>query len=1108
MPLHLESRFNLNAKLFVCTALLCAISPMHAADLLDLTPSARISVWQNGVRSMLFGAQTQFSAGQVELDWDEERDIQEVDVRIAPGKSGIESVEYWFKNWPYDAPQMPSMEDPVDDPWQGVWLKAEIDEKCEKQECHLTFKALREAENKRAHYLPGTVYRRTLKLRITGRNGSLLESVRTFSNTIEEHVRLSIQPAALEKQGTSLSGWISVYNGKITSIRPVGFVKSDSFRQSTNQFSFLTRSNKSFDVEVIAAKPQLPGSNDDTVVTWHAVRKSDSKDLTFSFKVADLERGPILMPALGARVTGPHAAFQMPAKQTIRERIRREPEQTIERARKEIPALDAVQREWGGPLYMPLAADSSWQKFAFELGGNIYLSKDGLKAKPDEKQRMNWPGDRLTWRIFTGAEASKPIDQTPTLKPAQGFLPIAEQRWTKDNFAWSEEAFATPLRGPLSPQDPGHSEKTPAALLLRVTVENQSQLHRNAVFWMAPDSDGPLRVSGHRVFSGEVLRATLDGFGELTRLPNTEQLAVRLSSDLAPGEKHSFVFKLPALTDLSSEEVDQLDALDYDSQKDRVTKYWSELIEKGARFSVPEPAFDTFLRSTIAHIHITATKDPATGLVFLPAASYIYDVYENESCYQLLLLDTLGQHSEAANALDAMLTLQGSKNFPGAHEGSYAGVFHGVRTSDTVDYTANGYGLDHGTVLWTLGQHYLYTRDREWFAKSWPHMRKAIDWIESQRATTKRIENGSSVSEYGLLPASKLEDNNDWANWFSINAFAWAGMDLSARALAELKYPEARAVRQAADNYRRDLREAVLRATRRAPVVRLQNGTYQPYVPTVSGRRFRLFGPAQMNYYARYGDSTLKPLLRLGADRDTLCGTVLLLILGVFEPNEPIADWILNDWEDNETLSSGMGMNIHGMTDDRFWFSQGGMVFQANLINPIPVYLKRHEASAAIRNLYNDFVSCLYPDASQFTEEYHQWTHGSGPFYKSPDEARFVNRVRDTLVLEDGETLWLAPGAPRRWISSAAGIQVKNLATFFGPLSYTLHAGRRPKTVEAHVEIPQRNPAKKTWLVVRTPLHEIKTVQLNGKRWDRVDRSLEAVDLTGVESPADLSITY
>jgi hypothetical protein len=421
----------------------------------------------------------------------------------------------------------------------------------------------------------------------------------------------------------------------------------------------------------------------------------------------------------------------------------------------------------------------------------------------------------------------------------------------------------------------------------------------------------------------------------------------------------------------------------------------------------------------------------------------------------------------------------------------------------------SGYGLDHGTVLWALAQHYLYTRDRAWLEHARPHMEKAIDWVVEQRKATKLTDvRGEKVREYGLLPAGQLEDNSDWAHWFVINAYAWAGMARTADALADVGNPEAARVRTEADDYLRDIRDDLRRAIEAAPVVRMQDGTYEPYVPVVPTRRLRIFGPARRDYYQRYGKPDVNPLLRLAADRDTLCGPVLLLFLGVFDVNEPVAKWILNDWEDNETLSSGMGMNVHGMTDDRYWFSQGGMVFQANLVNPIPVYLRRHEVSAAIRTLYNDFVSCFYPDVNVFTEEYHQWGHGSGPFYKTPDEARFVHRVRDMLVLEEGDTLWLAAGAPRRWVMAKDGIRVDKVQTFFGPVSYSLHAGAQAGVIEGEVTLPSRQAPKKAWLVVRTPSSRIESVTVNGKAWNRVDSRLEAVELPASTDPLKIQVHY
>ena len=48
---------------------------------------------------------------------------------------------------------------------------------------------------------------------------------------------------------------------------------------------------------------------------------------------------------------------------------------------------------------------------------------------------------------------------------------------------------------------------------------------------------------------------------------------------------------------------------------------------------------------------------------------------------------------------------------------------------------------------------------------------------------------------------------------------------------------------QEAAAYTADLRDAVLRASRLAPVIRLRDNTYIPYLPTRPYQRIRLFGP-------------------------------------------------------------------------------------------------------------------------------------------------------------------------------------------------------------------------------------------------------------------------
>lgn len=1102
--------------------LLASGSLVHAADLFDLAAAGRMTSWTGSEIKRLTSIEQAKGLRDLGFEWDEERDIQEIRVAYSGAAPRGATVEYWFRNWPYEPPKMPSFEDPMDDPWQGKWLKAAVSESCADAACRYTFEPLTQAENEKSKNLPGVLYRRTLKVRVV--YTQLVQEIRSMqvysgSEEIPLQVRVELALGDVPAAGWTVSA--SAYNGRITSTSPWQFGAADKATGRKSWSFHPGDSPKGLLLDMAAAKPNLPGSHDATVVTIHAKRKDAAGETnrSFSFATDDLRAGPIELPAMQARVVGvssPGNSARPKNTQTrVRQRIPLEPEQTYERARREIPPLDPWNREGGERVYLPLAPDSSWQKFAFEYGGDVFVSKTGIKAKGRELQRLGWEGDKITWRIGTGATPYYREDHQVIVRKLDDYLPIVTQTWKRDGVQYSEEAYATLLRGELAPENQGRDEETPAILMLKLSARNESASASHGDVWISADAAGTLTVNGKAVSGNGKLAAYLAAVdGEQVAaadIPGSGPPArgIHVSFDLPARGEHSVVLKIPCVSDLTAADAADLDRLDYAAERARTIAYWKKIVGDASRFTVPEPKFNLLAKSVVAQIHISTTKDPKTGLYMVPAASYGYDVFENESCYQVLLLDTLGQFDTAAQYLETLMRLQGSKNFPGMQTGSFDGVFHGAKINDTYDYTAHGYGLDHGTVLWTLAQHYFYSRDRQWLEHARPHLQRAIDWIEKQRSATKLTEpDGSRVREYGLLPASQLEDNADWAHWFSINAFAWAGMQRTAEALKEIGNPEGEKIQQQAEAFRSDLRAAILRAVENAPVVRMQDGTYQPYVPVLPTRRFRLFGPIRADYYARYGHPEMKPLMRLGADRDTLCGAVVLLLLGVFSPDEPIADWILNDWEDNETLSSGMGLNIHGMTEDRYWFSQGGMVFQANLVNPIQTYLLRHEAPAAIRNLYNDFVACLYPEVNIFTEEFHQWHHGSGPFYKISDEARFANRVRDALVFEDKDTLWLAPGVPRRWLASKEGISVRDVQTFFGPVSYSLHAAEKAAVVEGTIELSTRTPAKKAWLVARVPQGKIASVKINGTSWTRIDRRSEAIELPQNRGRLQVEIRY
>ncbi len=1146
---NMEQVTDMNTFAFTIVASAAGVLLVNAApramagegSYLNLADFGRLVAWtgagQDQVRELRALDELPPAANAVGVVWDDPRDVREVRVRFA-GDDVPEGIraEYWFLTWPPPPPKMPVMEDKIDDLWRGKWLTARTLSAARRGTCVLTFEPLNEQENPNARHLPGLTYRRTLKIRLPIPQGSPgVESLEVFSDSTVKPLSVRIEFGCGQEPAARWSGRIEIYNGTIVSVKPWNFADGDVF-ESPGSFKNVRTGDqpKGIIADLLASDPAPAGSNDMTVVTVRAEARVEGETLprTFSFNTLDLNRGPIYVPDRHAYVTraddpkhfNPDA---FAGSDKIRDRIPAEPEQTFQRASSEIPPQDPWVRQHGDMVYLPLAADASWQKFAVRYDGNIFISKHGTKAFGSELKRLQWKDDTIQFRIGTGSKPYFREDHKASMSVAEECLPITINRWESDGLRYEQEAFATLLQGPLDPNDPARSEQTPAVLMLQLRAHNPSREPRRACFWFKIEPDENLEVSASRIhatanekgaYDRPILRAVVlppdDGEMTAARIgasaAGTEN-AVTCEYAAPAGATRTLFVHIPFVSDVTGGDADKLQALDYGRQRQRVADYWRGLVESTTRFATPEPEFNHLARFVVPHIHISTTKDPASGLYMVPAASLGYRVFANEACFQAMLLDALGDTDTAGEYLQTFVELQGTRSFPGNYVEPHDGVYHGAKVSDEYDYTASDYNLDHGTVLWSLARHYFYTGDRAWLQRTLPSMFKAVEWIERQRAGTRKTDvHGQRVPEYGLLPAGHLEDNDDWGYWFSINAYCVAGMIEMARAMADIGHPEARRISGQAEAYRKDLRSAVVRTAELAPVVRMRDGTYSPYVPTRARQRFRQFGPLQGQFYSRYNPPAgVLPCFRLSGTREVLYGPMILLDLEILDPDDVVADWILDDWEDNLTLSGEGGFNVHGFTDEKLWFSQGGMVWQSNLQNPVLAYLKRHEVPAAIRNLYNNFVACLYPEVNTLTEEYRMWGRASGPFYKSPDEARFVNRLRDVLVLESDEDLWLASGTPRRWLASKDGIRVDRVNSYFGPVAFTLHAGAEPNTVVAHVDPPARANPKNLWLYARLPGKKtITRVEINGKDWTDIDPSAERIRLPQTGEPLDIVIRY
>ena len=135
---------------------------------LDIAPFGTLSSWGDGKEPR--PASVASPGRDLGIEWRDERDVHEVRVQFAGPVPPNLRLQYWFNTWPSSPPEMPNVEDPVDDRWQGEWLTAAIDQDCRAGECRYTFQPLAKGENRLAGNLPDVRYRRTLKVRLAIRH--------------------------------------------------------------------------------------------------------------------------------------------------------------------------------------------------------------------------------------------------------------------------------------------------------------------------------------------------------------------------------------------------------------------------------------------------------------------------------------------------------------------------------------------------------------------------------------------------------------------------------------------------------------------------------------------------------------------------------------------------------------------------------------------------------------------------------------------------------------------------------------------------------------------------------------------------------------------------
>ena len=494
------------------------------------------------------------------------------------------------------------------------------------------------------------------------------------------------------------------------------------------------------------------------------------------------------------------------------------------------------------------------------------------------------------------------------------------------------------------------------------------------------------------------------------------------------------------------------------------------------------PQLDALHRSHLTHVQISDPAMPgAPELVNTSVGTSTYSNCGNESCMINQELDQRGLTDDARRRLEVWVRYQGSEPLSGRFS-DHKGVLHGAGGFSF----AASYNQNHGWILWRLAEHAQYTRDRAWFDHVSPALVEACDWVFRQRRQTMQNLPHSRGWERGFLPAGALEDVQEYRYWLTTNTMIWRGVDAAASTLESFGHPEAARIRREADDYRADLRRGFETMRQHSPLVRLRNGVWVPYYPGQLYRRGR----------------------DIGWIRETLEGSIYLLISGLYEPGSREAQWILDDYQDNRYMSPPYGYAI--VDEDNAWFSRGGFSIQPNLLGGLIPYLDRDEPEVYIWMFFNAWAACYREEINAMVEHpYPELGYSNTAHPKTSDEANAVMWLRYMFVYGNRDGLFLGRAIPRDWFTQDRPTGVENVQTRWGQASVMYSAGENSNTIRARVDLKLANRPPKVLLRFRhSEKKPIAGVTINGREHKDFDAAKQDVDLKGLEGPLEIIVRF
>jgi hypothetical protein len=464
------------------------------------------------------------------------------------------------------------------------------------------------------------------------------------------------------------------------------------------------------------------------------------------------------------------------------------------------------------------------------------------------------------------------------------------------------------------------------------------------------------------------------------------------SFDLDANDTKQFNFITPSVRKDKNISLEKIKSVNFDEELKNLTVYWNNMIPM--KLSLPDKRFQDCFYSCLYYILLCMD-----GYDLHPGPYHYREFTLHDSVGLAAALERVGLSETVSKALPYF------KFNKGKDEGYLDGL---------------------GGNIYTLYEHYLFTRDKEFLKAAYPQIKDLAYYIHQIREP-QLIEALNNTALYGLLPAACSQDNFKYPSHLYVDNW-WSLVGLKCAYEAAIVLGEKEDAEFFNEEYK-NFRSCILKSIDKA--MSQNNFDYMPGFADpwpkemrVVDLDHRILGETQMAWAHR-------PAMFPGD------------ALGLEIPKEQFKQSYKHYWKKAGSFSGY----------DGGWFVEYEKLFwgyNAKISHPC-IYLNMEDVSYKSLLWMVEHQSCpggwMEAMPSRKNEEgFYEIAEGIvGDIPHTWSAAHYVLHLRDILLREKDDKLIFFSAIPQEWLDDGEVIELKNAATYFGPIDIKLESHTQDK---------------------------------------------------------------